>query len=712
MRCNFYTLGALAAPRVSATRRFVTATVSPFQRLALTGYTRRNLCDNYTARSTNARPLDHYTVKASLGKAVTDPAHLAAIREAVGRTHRCTYRATDLLNLYVRDRLERHGGTGLDDIFKENWLIQAYYAVSFTDKKGQPAMVSTPVQDVFDAHMNDPSESPPRAAITQALKFECRQLAATGATNVRVHFQKRMLAYTRTKHALDEAAYAALSRDERRARKLGLMQAAEDVCRPPDEPKRSPDAHHAWVKATRGALGIDDAVGDWKGKPMLYHLKANPHRFLNATHLMSVAQHAAGRKPFALFPLRRAHVPRHVRFDQRVLDDVLGLGAAYAARKAKKAARPDPNAPPGRAPKRKHDDQSLLAEKGNVFDRVLDLKRAGVHRRRHFAFSFTTDGVSLHLNMERPPKGAAPAARAAVAPRLPKRGIHSIDALKAAAREAVDPLSGMHVVGIDPGKRELVVCVDADKPRRAPVVRYTLAQRRRDMRARQYADEGKRAKPAAVTDAEEQLSAFRSKAPSLTEYARFSTERRALLRARPEIADFYADLAFRERRRKSKIKAQQSEARLVKRIRGMHAADDPRQLVLAYGAWGRVAGRANVPGNKGHPPAPGAGLMYRLARDFVVALTPEHYTSKTCVRCGGTCGAHPTLKTKTNREIRGLRVCQHEGCGLLQNRDRTGATNIGVQFARLVRGQPPLRPMSGEELEFERLRAGAEGDGD
>ena len=189
-------------------------------------------------------------------------------------------------------------------------------------------MVSPPVQDVFDAHMNDPSESPPRARITMALKFECRQLAATGATNVRVHFQKRMLAYTRTKHALDEAAYAALSSAERRARKLGLMQAAEDVCRPPDEPKRSPDAHHAWVKATRGALGIDDAVGDWKGKPMLYHLKANPHRFLNATHLMSVAQHAAGRKPFALFPLRRAHVPRHVRFDQRVLDDVLGLGAA------------------------------------------------------------------------------------------------------------------------------------------------------------------------------------------------------------------------------------------------------------------------------------------------------------------------------------------------------------------------------------------------
>jgi hypothetical protein len=46
---------------------------------------------------------------------------------------------------------------------------------------------------------------------------------------------------------------------------------------------------------------------------------------------------------------------------------------------------------------------------------------------------------------------------------------------------------------------------------------------------------------------------------------------------------------------------------------------------------------------------------------------------------------------KPTREIRGLRVCKNEECGLLQNRDRTGATNIGIRFARLVRGQAPGR---------------------
>ena len=112
---------------------------------------------------------------------------------------------------------------------------------------------------------------------------------------------------------------------------------------------------------------------------------------------------------------------------------------------------------------------------------------------------------------------------------------------------------------------------------------------------------------------------------------------------------------------------QKSESKLIEKIDKMHDKNDKRKLVLAYGAWGLVAGRPNTVGNKGTPPAIGKGLMKKLALHFVVAPTPEHYTSKTCVKCMGMCGPQKTLKTKNGKEIRGLRVCQHEGCGL-QNR--------------------------------------------
>jgi hypothetical protein len=635
-----------------------------------------------------------YTVKTALKKTVPDEVHLKAIQDAVVRVHRCTYHATELLNLYVRDRLENHDGSKLEGIFTQNWLINAYQAVSVgTGKKANtdPAVVA-----IFDAHMQGTFDKPIRTGLTQTLMYECINLAAVGSTNVWMHFRKRVLAHVRTQLALEEAEYEALSKDERRARKLALMQIADDLCRHPDETLRSPPKHHAWVATERQRLGIDTAVGDWKDKPLLYHLKAKPQNFLKAMHLMSLDRHAAGRKAFALFPLRRSHVPGHMRFDRAVLNDLIKLGCAAQA--SKTTVTPGT----GRAPKRKRDDPTLLAEKAEVFGRVLDLRAAGVHRRHHFAFAFTTDGVSLHLNMEKPGLGNKKKAKAStLAAMMPVRGIHSIDELKRVSR-----LEDMHVIGIDPGKRELVVAVDRDDPKTKPVVRYTLDQRRRDMRTRQYADEVRRSRPYPVTAAEEDLSLYNSKAPSLAEFARFGAERRRLLRDHSEIHTFYDDLEHRNRRRKSALKAQQSEARLFNRLRGMHdAKTDGRTLVLAYGAWGLVAGRPSTVANKGNPPAIGVGLMKKLALHFIVAPTPEHYTSKTCVACGGLCGPHPTLKTKNNKQIRGMRVCQHEGCGLLQNRDKTGATNIGLQFQKLMRGEPPIRAMSNEELEFHRLNA-------
>jgi len=238
-------------------------------------------------------------------------------------------------------------------------------------------------------------------------------------------------------------------------------------------------------------------------------------------------------------------------------------------------------------------------------------------------------------------------------------------------------------------------------------VRYTAEQRKRDMRTRQYEDEMKRSKPYSVVAAEEDLSRYNSKAPTLAEFSAFGAERRRMLRECIDLK-FYKDHSHRERRRKSALKAQKSESQLVNRLKEMHGQNDSRTQILAYGAWGLVAGRPNSAANKGNPPVIGVGLMKKLALHFVVAPTPEHFTSKICVECGGLCAAHATLRTKKNKEIRGLRVCQHEGCGLLQNRDKTGATNIGRQFARLIEGKGPLRVMSEEEVEFNALNLCAE----
>lgn len=638
------------------------------------------------------------TVGVSFDKLIPDATHADAIREAVERVHRCTLLATELLNLYVRDRLQHHGGTGLQDVCDANWLLNAYNEV--THGRGKTKTV-TELRATRETHMPT-FTSVDRAGLTQILTYECRNLAAVASTNIWMHFRRRLLSHVRRVFVLSDAEFAALSKDQRRARRLRLMQIADDLARPPSEAKRSPEDDHAWVAIERARLGVDAAVGDWDGKPLEYHLKAHPQRFLKAMHLMTSEREADGRSAFALFPLRRTLVPRHIRFDQRALRELLKLGASEhhkeqakqsAKRRKTEACRVDLEAPPPpKQPRARRSKEDMVGEKAQLFGEVLDLRASGLRQRDRFDWAFTTDGVCARLQCAVPKTKGPPRAGG-----MPTRGRFSIDELKCQSRAA---LADLHVVGIDPGKRELLVAIDQDDPKDSPAVRYTQAQRQRDLRSRQYADEHARSVPAEVHLAESQLSDFNSRAADLETFKAYCVQRRATVEA---CLPHYARLDYRRRRWKTYIKSQQSEERLYQRLRGIHKKDDARTLVLAYGSWGAVAGRAGMAANRGNAPCIGVGLMNKLAKRFVVALTPEHRTSKTCCKCLHPCGPWAELEEKMGRKIRGVRVCQNEECSLPQNRDRTGASNIGLQFRRLYEGKSPIRQMTDEEKEFNRL---------
>ena len=94
--------------------------------------------------------------------------------------------------------------------------------------------------------------------------------------------------------------------------------------------------------------------------------------------------------------------------------------------------------------------------------------------------------------------------------------------------------------------------------------------------------------------------------------------------------------------------------------------------------------------------------MKKLSRRFVVSPTPEAYTSKTCCRCLGPCGPWTEVEEHLGKKIRGLRRCTQRDCSIPLNRDKNGATNIGTQFQRLMRGEGPIRQMTDEDLAFHR----------
>ena len=675
---------------------------------------------------------DVRTVGCALKKLISNPAYLLKIQGAVTIVHKATILASELLNMHIRRVLDANPDADLSCCFNSNWLLNAYNEVTIGKRK---VKVDADLRATREACM-PPFFPPDRTGATQCLLYDARNLATVAATGVWMHFQKRILSHVRNKFALGEDAYGALTKDQKRPRKLELMQMANDLCRSPGTSHQSPVARHAWVASERSRLGIDAAVGDWKGKPLLYHLKTHPHRFLKTMRLMSTEKEATGGKAFALYPIRRTNVPRHVRFDQIAVRDLLGIGKSEfikeqrkaelkkrkhdaledADREASQETNPtDPvfpplrpngagyesgddscshNAPgPSSAPvpkpgRTRRTKDEMVEENAALFGGIVNLRAAGVHRRERFDFAFTTDGVCARVQMRSKKVSGGSADLSGI----PKRGVWAIDQLKHATRA-----EELHVVGVDPGKRELVVGVDMDDAKGCSPVRYTLKQRQRDLRSRQYADEARRGKPSEVKDAEAALSGFNSRTASLADFCAYCAKRHETL---DKCLAFYGHLDHRRRRWKTVIKTQKSEERLYKDLEKLKT--DSRPLVLAYGSWGMVAGRPGMACNKGTAPCIGVGLMRKLARRFVVAPTPEAYTSKTCCRCLGECGPWAEVEEKMGKKIRGLRRCTQRDCMIPLNRDKNGATNIGTNFTRLMAGQPPIRSMTDEDLAFHR----------
>lgn len=663
------------------------------------------------------------TVACSLEKLVPDASVVSDIRLVVIRAHEATTQATTLLNLHIR-RCVADGIPVSANLFDHNFLLKAFYEVTECRNKTRPLTRDRALAATAERFMSG-IRKVPRDGLTQVLHFNSEGIAVTAKTNVWMHFGTRVHSYVKAHLKLSKEEYDDLTKDQKAERALRMFRIAADIRRPPDEPMTSDAKDHAFVEQHRAHLRIDEAVGEWDDKPLLYHLKAAPHRFVLPMALMSKFMEQSGGKAFALYPLRRSLVPRFVRFDS------VGFQKALQAMKNEREGR--------RTRSRNSDDIT--------FANTLDYRAAGVAQRWRLEDGFCTDGVSARLQQlqgskaslvqrraekddaqrrkqegrkrkreeeqasgvktksktsaksTKPPKKDPNKTKDTPPPlaHLPTRGMWAIDEIKHLTRveDADGHRRNIHVVGIDPGKRELIVATDSDDPSSRPV-RYTLRQRQKDMRSRQYADESRRSVPLDVRQSLQALSHCNSRSSSLRSFHMYAKARQKCL---SDCLDAFADLSHRRRRWKTYIKVQKSEESVYAKLREMRTDDRP--LVLAYGSWGLVAGRTGAC-NKGNPPCIGVGLMRKIARRFLVVPTPEQYTSKTCHRCFGECGPHPTMRTSKNKEIRGLRVCQDESCRSHLNRDTNASRNIGLQLKRLLQDQGPIRRLSDRDLEFNR----------
>jgi hypothetical protein len=381
--------------------------------------------------------------------------------------------------------------------------------------------------------------------------------------------------------------------------------------------------------------------------------------------------------------------------------------------------------------------QTLDDSKAAVWGEVLHLhKNVRVPKGMRFAGSMRTDGVSARLFFvqedastgakSRGTKRKRSSERAGHSPNvdtsgIPRPGIYTIDALKHYSR-----LRAAQIIGADPGKRELLVCSDIDEVSerldgKVASVRYTSAQRRWETLARQH-DRQKRAElPEGLRAANEALTAHNSRSSytqRLADY--FATRRRTL----DEALAHHARLECRRRAWTRFIRGKQSLSAFVRRIRSLSRGDGP--MVIAYGSWANVAGRPGAPCNRGLPPCLGVGLRRELGKHFIIAVTPEQWTSQTCSACGDPCGpcrevdevhrAKRSQAATTDEQrakaarysVRGLRRCSNAACAVFHNRDYNSSILIGRRCKDMLLSVPDSVPDRSDDIDRELASLDAE----
>jgi len=403
--------------------------------------------------------------------------------------------------------------------------------------------------------------------------------------------------------------------------------------------------YHTWINRQKQMITPNKKT--YKKNNIVYDLMCSPMDYFPCMIKMMKQVEKEEQTISNVFPMRSEVIPKHIRLDTTTLVHLLMT--------------------------KKQGNKSDYLTKGNlkrkedkIWEFFFRTERKMFHKKYYeFHHMIETDGVSCSLLLLR---------KDLIGKKLPmmKKGLSTetyIDELTEYSQ-----LQNKKIVAIDPGKCDLIYCVDDDK-KEANKFRYSQDQRRKETKKKKYSKiqlELKKEKinGKTIIEWETELSKLNRKSLNIQKFKEYIQKKSEINNV---LYKFYETYIFRKLRLQSYRNTKKSEQKMINQFKKIFGNE--KEVIVCFGDYEQKQHMKFKEATKGK----GMRTLFRKA-GFQTYLVDEFRTSCMCSNCEiGICKKtmvrkNPKPYRSGNIIVHGL-ICCKNGCGYW-NRDVNGATNI------------------------------------
>ena len=404
-------------------------------------------------------------------------------------------------------------------------------------------------------------------------------------------------------------------------------------------------AYHKWINQQKQFITPNKTI--YKKNNIVYDLMCSPFDYFGNMIFMMKQVEKEDQTISNVFPMRSEIIPKHIRLDTTTLVHLLMT--------------------------KKQGNKSDFLTKGNlkrkedkIWEFFFRTERKMFHKKYYeFHHMIETDGVSCSLLLLR---------KDLIGKKIPimKKGLSTetyIDELTEYSQ-----LQNKNIVAIDPGKCDLIYCVDDDN-KEANKFRYSQDQRRKETKKKKYSKiqlelKQEKINGKTIIEWETEISKFNRKSLNIQKFKEYIKKKSEI---NGMLFTFYEKYIFRKLRLQSYRNTKRSEQRMLNNFKRIFG--DENDVVVCFGDYEQKKQMKFKEATKGK----GMRTLFRKA-GFQTYLVDEFRTSCMCSKCEiGICKKtmvrdNPKPYRTGSIIVHGL-ICCKNGCGYW-NRDVNGATNI------------------------------------